>query len=184
MPAKQPDSSIYQLKVTLKYCKPPIWRRIQVRGNTTLYTLHQIIQITMGWTDSHLHQFIAGGVYYGESHPDLGLDVANEREVRLNQIVTKVKDRFVYEYDFGDGWEHEVVVEALMEPAPGVSYPRCITGKRHCPPEDVGGAWGYAHFLEAIQNEDHPEHEHYMEWSGGPFDPEEFDCQGINEGLK
>ena len=184
MPAKQQDSSIYQLKVTLKHSKPPIWRRIQVKGDTTLYKLHQIIQIAMGWTNSHLHQFIADGVYYGEPHPDFGFEVVSERRVRLNHIISDVKDKFIYEYDFGDGWEHEIVVEKILEPEPKVRYPRCIKGKRNCPPEDVGGVWGYDDFLEAIQKEDHPEHEEYLEWIGGSFDPEEFDCEVVNEELK
>ena len=184
MPAKQRDSSIYQLKVTLKHSKPPIWRRIQVKEDTTLYQLHQTIQIAMGWTNSHLHQFIANEVYYGEPHPDFGFEVKSERRTRLNQIASEVKDKFIYEYDFGDGWEHEIVVEEIMEPASRQRYPRCIKGKRSGPPEDVGGVWGYDNFLEAIQNEEHPEHEEYLEWIGGSFDPEAFDCAEVNEELK
>ena len=110
--------------------------------------------------------------------------MVSERRVRLDQIVSNVKDKFIYEYDFGDGWEHEIVVEKIMEAEPKVSYPGCIKGKRNCPPEDVGGVWGYDDFLEAVQNKDHPEHEEYLEWIGGSFDPEEFDCKGVNEELK
>jgi len=179
-----PDPSIYQLKVTLKHSKPPIWRRIHVKAHTTLYKLHQIIQIAMGWTNSHLHQFIADGVYYGEPHPDFGFEVVSERRVRLHQIASDVREKFIYEYDFGDGWEHEIVVEKLLAPEPKVRYPRCIKGKRNCPPEDVGGVWGYADFLEAIEQADHPEHEAYLEWIGGSFDPEEFDSDMVNAGLR
>ena len=146
MISKTPDSAIYQLKVTLKHSKPPIWRRIQVRADVTLYDLHEIIQIAMGWTDSHLHQFMANDVYYGEPNPDFGFDVANERRVRLHELVSEVKDKILYEYDFGDGWEHGIVLEKVPEPEPNGSYPRCISGRRQCPPEDVGGIWGYYHF--------------------------------------
>ena len=183
MPSKTPDSAIYQLKVTLKHSKPPIWRRIQVRADVTLYDLHEIIQIAMGWTDSHLHQFMANDVYYGEPNPDFGFDVANERRVRLHQLVSEVKDKILYEYDFGDGWEHEIVLEKVLEPEPKERYPRCISGRRQCPPEDVGGIWGYYRFLEAIQQEAHPEHEEYLEWVDGFFDPESFHIDVVNAQL-
>ena len=95
MPTQRQDLSIYQLKVTLKYSKPPIWRRIHVKADTTLYKLHWILQMAMGWTNSHLHQFIAHGDYYGEPHPDFGFEVIDERRVRLSQLVSKVKDKFL-----------------------------------------------------------------------------------------
>ena len=175
---------IFQLKVTLKRSKPLIWRRIQVRGDTTLGALHDIIQIAMGWTNSHLHQFIVGRTYYGEPHPDYGLEMNDQDAVQLDEIVEKKKDRFVYEYDFGDGWEHAILVEEVMEPDPDATYPRCVKGKRSCPPEDIGGSWGYAEFLEAIEDEDHPRHAEYMDWIGGEFDPDAFDREEVNEILK
>lgn len=184
MPAKKRDTVTYQLKVQLKHSKPPIWRRLQVSGDTTLYKLHQIIQTSMGWTNSHLHQFIADGVYYGEPHPDYGFDMENETRYLLRQLVSDVKDKFIYEYDFGDGWEHEIIVEKLMEPEPQTGYPRCIKGKRACPPEDVGGVWGYDEFLVAIQNKKHPEHKMYLDWIGGSFDPEDFDLDEVNQELR
>ncbi len=184
MPAKPKDSLVFQLKVTLRYSKPPIWRRIQVRSDVTLHQLHRIIQIAMGWTNSHMHQFIAFGEFYGEPEPEFDFDVKDERRVRLNQIVTQPKDAFIYEYDFGDGWEHEIVLEKILEPEQKASYPRCIKGKRNCPPEDVGGVWGYEGFLEAIGDADHPEHEEYVEWIGGSFDPEAFDLEEVNEELE
>ena len=186
MPVKKDTAApaIYQLKVTLKYSKPPIWRRIQVKENTTLFKLHKIIQIAMGWTSSHLHQFIADGVYYGEPDPDFDFEVVSERRVRLNQILRDVKDKFIYEYDFGDGWLHEIVVEKILEPEPKTHYPCCVKGKRNCPPEDIGGVWGYQNFLEAIQNKDHPEHDELLEWIGGSFDPEDLDLEVVNQELK
>jgi hypothetical protein len=181
MPA---EAQIYQIKVTLDDSKPPIWRRILVRGDVTLGKLHDILQVVMGWADYHLHQFIVGQTYFGEPHPDYGFEMHDERRVRLNQIVTGEGFKFRYEYDFGDSWLHNLLVEKVLPPEPGQPYPACIKGKRACPPEDVGGVWGYVYFLEAIQDPDHPEHEHYLEWIGGEFDPEEFDLDAINEALR
>jgi hypothetical protein len=184
MPAKKVDESpVYQLKVTIQGIRPPIWRRLQVRGSATLPKLHDAIQIAMGWTDSHLHMFNVGGVSYGL--PDPGLDdVRSEQRVKLGQIVSGAKDRFTYEYDFGDSWEHEILVEKVLPPDPGVHYPICLAGKRACPPEDVGGVWGYADFLDAIAHPEHAEHEEMLEWVGGAFDPEAFDLQAVNGALK
>lgn len=185
MPTKRTDeSAVYQLKVTLKGSKPPIWRRIQVRGSTTLARLHRILQIVMGWEEAHLHQFIVDGIYYGEPDPDWDLDIKSERRVRLEQIVSAVKDRFIYEYDFGDSWEHIIVVEKILPAEAGQRYPRCLTGRRACPPEDVGGVWGYLYFLEAISDAQHPEHEAMLEWVEDDFDPEAFDQEAVNRQLK
>jgi hypothetical protein len=180
MPSNTP---IYQIKVTLCESKPPIWRRILVPSDITLAKLHRILQAVMGWTDSHLHQFIVEGTYYGVPDPDDFIEVKSERRVRLNQVVAGETYRFIYEYDFGDSWEHELLVEKIVPPEKGVRYPVCIKGKRACPPEDVGGVWGYAEFLEAIRDPEHAEHEDYLEWIGGEFDPEAFDLDEINAAL-
>lgn len=178
--------NVYQIKVTLKGSKPPIWRRIQVTSDTGLYELHHILQVVMGWEDYHLHQFIIGGRYFGQPHPDYGFDLemVDETTVKLNQVVSGVKTKFTYEYDFGDGWEHTILIEKILPLEAGEHYPACLTGRRACPPEDCGGIWGYAYLLEAIQNPDHPEHEHLLEWVGGGFDPEAFDLDEINRALK
>jgi hypothetical protein len=181
MPSKSP---IYQIKVTLDESKPPIWRRILAPGDVTLEELHYIIQVAMGWTNSHLHQFIVGQTYYGEPHPDYDLDMRDERKFKLDRIAPGEGSRFRYEYDFGDSWLHTLLVEKVLEPQPGQYYPACVKGKRACPPEDVGGVWGYDTFLEAIQDPDHPEHEDYVEWVGGEFDPEAFDLDETNEILR
>ncbi|HET91351.1 MAG TPA: plasmid pRiA4b ORF-3 family protein [Chloroflexi bacterium] len=181
--AKQSTATIYQIKITLKGSKPPIWRRVLVHSDVTLEKLHYIIQDAMGWTNSHLHQFIVGGTYYGESHPDYGLDdMIDERRMRLEEIASE-GDKFIYEYDFGDSWEHVVLVEKVLEPETGQRYPVCIKGKRACPPEDVGGVWGYEEFLETIRDPDHPDHEEYLEWVGDDFDPEAFDLEETNDLL-
>jgi hypothetical protein len=145
-----------------------------------------VLQIVMGWTNSHLHQFKAGGRYYGKPDPNFAdmIEVVDERQVRLVQIAPHVKARFVYEYDFGDSWEHELVVEKILPPEKRVQYPRCIDGKRACPPDDVGGVWGYQEFLEAMRDPNHPEHEDMVEWIGGRFDPEAFDLRGVSGALQ
>lgn len=177
-------NSIYQLKVTLKDSHPGIWRRIQVADNVLLSHLHGILQLVMGWTNSHLHWFKVDGRIYAEPSTDYEFEVTDERVVRLNQIAPAVKNRFIYEYDFGDSWEHEVMVEKILPPEKDVRYPRCLDGARACPPEDVGGVWGYADFVKAIRNTRHPEHDEMLEWVGGEFDPEAFDVRGVNGMLE
>jgi len=181
------DVPIYQIKVTLDDSKPPIWRRILVRSDITLGELHDILQaVMMGWADYHLHQFIVGETYYGVPDPDYEgfLEMHDESRVRLNQIVTGEGFKFRYEYDFGDSWLHNLLVEKVLPPESGQQYPVCIKGKGACPPEDVGGIWGYYMFLEAIQDPNHPEHEDYLEWVGGDFDPEAFDLDEVNQALR
>lgn len=186
MPSRKPeDSPVYQLKLTLRESKPPIWRRLQVRGSTTLAKLHQILQVVMGWTDSHLHQFIVDGVSYGIPDPEWpDFELKNERRVKLGQLVTAVDERFVYEYDFGDSWEHALIVERILPAEPGVRYPICLAGQQACPPEDVGGIGGYADFVEAIQHPAHPEHAAMRTWVGRPFDAAAFDVETVNHALK
>jgi Plasmid pRiA4b ORF-3-like protein len=176
-----PPSEIYQLKVTLRGVKPPIWRRLQVPGDIRLGRLHDVLQVAMGWDNDHMHAFTIHGVSYGR--PDRELGFVSEDRVRLNELISAEKTRFRYEYDFGDSWDHELLVEIILPPEPGAAYPRCIAGKRRCPPEDCGGIWGYAEFLEAIRDPDHPEHESMREWAGDEFDPEAFDLEEINRRL-
>jgi len=177
---------IYQIKVTLTGSKPPIWRRIQVRSDITLAKLHDIIQAVMGWYDYHLHQFIVAGAYFGVPDPEYDdwVDMRDEKKMRLNQITTSQGFKFAYEYDFGDSWEHTLLVEKILPPEEGVQYPVCVKGRRACPPEDVGGIWGYDGFLEAIQDPNHPEYDMYLEWIGGEFDPEAFDLDEANAALR
>ena len=128
---------IYQIKVTLVGSKPPIWRRIQVPASIKLSELHGILQMVMGWTDSHMHAFVSARSY-GEADPEL--EMADEGRVTLNKVVQREKAKFRYEYDFGDGWEHQLLVEKVLPADPGVHSSRCVTGKRRCPPEDCGGS--------------------------------------------
>jgi hypothetical protein len=179
-------ANIYQLKITLEGSRPPIWRRIHVPGDLTLATLHSVIQEVMGWQDSHLHQFIVGKSYYGNPSMDeiSELKIKDERKVRLDRALSRPMQKIVYEYDFGDGWYHEILLEEILEPQAGARYPVCIAGKRACPPEDVGGIGGYANFLAAINDPDHEEHDEYLEWAGGEFDPEEFNLDRVNAILR
>jgi hypothetical protein len=174
---------IAQLKVVLDGIEPPIWRRIEVPLDLTFARLHDVLQITFGWTDSHLHQFEAGELRIGVPDPDWGDEnVEDEQVVRLDRVIPRSK-RFIYEYDFGDSWIHRITVEKTQEPEEGAAYPRCVGGERSAPPEDCGGAPGYEEFLDAISDRDHEEHESMLEWSGGKFDPERFDLASVNRRL-
>ena len=183
MPTKSTDL-IYQLKVSLRGSKPPIWRRLLVPEAITLHQLHQIIEIAMGWEGGHLHQFDIDDEYYGVPSLEDWEPVKNERRHHLNQIAPSEKSKFMYVYDFGDNWEHEILVEKIQAPKPGIQYPLCIEGKRACPPDDVGGVWGYKEFVEAMRDPNHAEHEFYLDWYGDDFDPEEFDIEGVNKVLE
>jgi hypothetical protein len=177
------DAPVYRLKVTLKGSKPPIWRRIEVMGKTSLYKLHQVLQVVMGWEDYHMYEFEVGGVHYGEPDPSLGPDMKNSSRMKVAQIATGTKRRFTYTYDFGDDWEHEILIEKAQPVEAGVRYPRCTAGARACPPEDCGGMWGYVQLLEVIANPENPRHGERLEWIGENFDPEAFDLEGINRQL-
>ena len=180
---KPADTTIYQLKISLRETKPPIWRTLQVLSSTTLRQLHFIVQGSMGWYNSHLHQFLIDGIEYGEPAPEYDFDVTDEAKVKLSKVVGGEKAKFSYIYDFGDSWEHTILVEKILPRDPKILYPICIKGKRACPPEDCGGPWGYVEFLEAIQNPSHPDHDDMLEWIDGAFDPEEFDLDEVNQRL-
>lgn len=175
-------AGVYELKVTLRDTSPPIWRRIRVRNDVTLFKLHSVLQYVMGWMDGHMHQFVAGAKAYGRVDPEFP-ECENEKKVLLSQVLLKPKDSLVYEYDFGDGWEHAVVLEQVLGAEPGGKYPYVVEGKRACPPEDCGGTGGYEHLLKVLADPRHPEHAEMMEWVGGSFDPEAFDAGEINRGF-
>jgi hypothetical protein len=174
---------VFQLKVTLLGSSPPIWRRVLVPSDLTLSKLHDVLQVLMGWTDSHLHQFHAAGAVYGTLDPESGLERKSEQKARLNDVLGRPKDRMVYEYDFGDSWEHEVLLEKMLPREPKVRYPVVTAGRRACPPEDVGGVWGYADFLKAIRDSSHSDHEEMVEWAGEGFDSEAFDVGEANRAF-
>ena len=152
----------------------------------TLADLHEVLQTAFGWTDSHLHQFDVRGTLYRVPDPDdvdWGRPVGDERRASLREVVGTRVRKLVYEYDFGDGWEHDITVERRLPAEPGASYPRCSAGRRACPPEDCGGPWGYAHLLAIVADPGHPEHHDRREWLGEAFDPDAFDLDAVNTSL-
>lgn len=179
--------TIYQLKVTLEDIKPPIWRRILVSSKINLGQFHIVLQIAMGWTNSHLHQFISGQTMYGMADDnmsvELGLDLEDETQDQLSDLLTEEKDSLRYEYDFGDGWLHKIVLEKKLTYDEAVNLPSCVKGKRACPPEDCGGVWGYEELLEVLKDPSHPEYEEMLEWLEGKFEPEDFDLEETNRML-
>lgn len=178
---------IYQLKVTLRWTKPPIWRRLLVPAGFTLADLHWAVQVAMGWDDSHLHEFRIGQKRFGKPDRNDGFmgpsAVDNEHSSYLFRVLGKVGGKAIYTYDFGDGWEHAIVVEKVLPPEPGLAYPICVGGKLQGPPEDCGGIPGYYNLLEAIRNPQHPEREDLLDWVGGEFDPETFSVDEVNRRL-
>ncbi len=167
----------YQFRITLADIKPPIWRRIQV-GNCTLDKFHEHIQTAMGWTNSHLHQFEIGPLLYGDPalmEEDF-VSYMNSMRTMLNEILPAKKKKFeiFYEYDFGDSWRHRIEFEGIHQIEEGVKLPCCIGGARACPPEDVGGSFGYQDLLKALADPNHEEHMAYRRWIGRKFDAEKF----------
>ncbi len=180
--ALKPTPKIYQLKITLIGSKPPIWRRVLVRSDIMLPKFHCVLQAVMGWTDSHMHAFRAGEEYYGEPGEDMDY-MKNEASVKLDKLFHKEKDSLIYEYDFGDGWEHKVSLEKILPFDESLKTPICIKGKLACPPEDCGGLYGYYELLETLADPKHPDREDMLEWLGGEFDPEDFSPEEVNELL-
>ena len=177
---------VYQLKVTLLETSPPVWRRFLVSSDVSLHRLHLMLQDMMGFRNYHLYRFEIDSTQYSEPHPDNDLHqfpFEDSERVRLGSLVVDRGSRFLYEYDFGDGWLHEVMLEDILEHQPGKRYPTCVGGQRACPPEDCGGPWGYAELLEVIGDPDHEEHLDMMEWLGGEFDPDAFDVDRVNRML-
>ena len=178
-PPQEKSSQVYQLKITLLGSKPSIWRRLLVPGTMSLETLSYVLLAVMGWGGGHMHQFHApDGTRYGE--PNSELELVDEARARLDRVLPRAKSAMIFEYDFGDSWEHKVAVEKILGPSDDLVVPSCIDGKRACPPDDCGGIWGYVDFLEAIGDPEHDQHDEMMEWGGEDFDPEHFDPKEVN----
>lgn len=173
---------VFQLKVSLRGIRPPVWRRLLVPARATLGQLHTAIQVAFGWGNYHLHQFTVHGEEYGPRDPDGEMDVRSE-EVALARLGLELKAKIRYEYDFGDDWVHDIMVEKIMVPEDPLVVPVCLGGKRACPPEDCGGTGGYEDMLEALDYPAHPRHEEFFEWLGGGWDPEEFNLEDVNARL-
>ena len=176
-------SKVYRLKVSLRGAKPPIWRRLLVKDNTGLHRLHLIIQDAMGWQNSHLYHFDTGEIRYTEYFDDDFIDDAEKpaSSTRLGDLGLQDGDVLWYVYDFGDDWLHEVEVEQISPFERGAGYPRCLAGRRACPPEDCGGVYGYDRMLSALRSKSDPERREYLEWLGRDWDPDEFDQQATDK---
>jgi hypothetical protein len=184
------DQTIYQLKIALEDIEPLIWRRVLVASDTSLPDLHKIIQSSMGWTNSHLHQFIKDRQFYSIPFDDgWGEDrIIDSRNFQINDLLQEEKQTITYEYDFGDSWRHSITLEKIPPVDTDKHYPICINGKRNCPPEDCGGPWGYQQMLEILDDPGHSEHELWSgwinEWYEDGFDPEFFDKGEVNKLLQ
>jgi hypothetical protein len=180
---------LYQIQIALRKYKPKIWRRILVDPGLKLTDLHLIIQTVMGWSNTHLHQFRKHRIHFvpsDEDISDLFPDDINytKKKTKISDILLFEKDKAIYDYDFGDGWEHDLVLEKIIPFEKGMIHPVCVKGKYQCPPEDCGGVWGYEDMLEVLRNPKHPEYKEITEWIGEDFDPDYFNLEEINALLK
>jgi len=185
MPAKKNavPREIYQLKVTLLGTSPPIWRRLLVPADATQAQLHDVLQAAMGWEDVHMHKFSAGQRRIGRPNPEdrfMAMPaVENESTVRLSSILGRVGSKAIYTYDFGDSWEHSLVLEKRLPVDPNTAYPVCTDGQLACPPEDCGGIPGFYDLIEALSDPNHERYEEMLEWIG-EFDPQAFSVESVN----
>jgi hypothetical protein len=187
MKTVDPGQDVYQIKVTLLGTKPPVWRRMLVHADITLAQLHDVLQTAMGWEDSHLHEFRVGRRRFGQPGP---VDpfmrmprVESERTARLRALLEETAAKMIYAYDFGDSWEHSIVLEKVLLADPNITYPVCTDGRLACPPEDCGGIPGYYDLLEAINNPDDESFEELRDWVGDDFDPQAFSVDEVNRLL-
>jgi len=180
---------LYKFRIALNESEPPIWRRIQVK-NCTLEKVHEHIQLAMGWENEHLHRFRINDEIYGDAQ--LLDDGFEDQYEFIDSTVTKISNvvprsgkrfRFEYEYDFGDGWVHEVLFEGCLAATEGQKYPVCVEGERACPPEDVGGLDGYNEYLQIIGDPKHEQHEEMLEWRS-KFDPALFDSNKASKKMR
>lgn len=177
---KKKFAQVYQFKIILKGIKPPLWRKIQVPETYTFWDLHVAIQDAMGWTDSHLHDFAIlnprskANERIGIPDDDFEFDILPGWELNITDYFSLKNNSAVYVYDYGDNWEHAITLEKILPRDKEKEYPRCIDGKRACPPEDCGGIHGYDDFLEAIMDPKHEQHEDMLQWAGKDFEPERF----------
>jgi len=187
MPAKKGAvlPEIYQLKITLLDTDPPIWRRLLLPADLTLAKLSGVLEVTMGWGGMHLHEFSVGERRIGQADLEDGPmepSIEDERTVRLSGILGRVGSKAIYTYDFGDNWEHAIVLEKRLPIDPSMGYPVCTEGQLACPPEDCGGIPGYYDLIEALHDPDHASHEEMLEWSGD-YDPQAFSVDKVNRVL-
>ena len=178
----------YQIQIALANSKPKIWRRILVQPDLSLSDFHMTIQIVMGWENSHLHQFIKNETFYTERlDDDMGwgdLNNVDYKDLKISDLLVRENDKIDYEYDFGDSWHHDVILEKILLSSDKTKYPICVDGKLACPPEDCGGIWGYADLLQVFKNPKHKDYADLLDWLDGEFDPDHFDKEEVNKILK
>jgi hypothetical protein len=176
---------IFRIFVSLLEIEPPIWRRIELSSRTTLKQFHRILQIAMGWSDYHMHEFAVNGQRYGIPAPEFDEpgEVIAEGRVRLEEVLSVLGARMLYTYDLGDYWQHSIQLESIHSPAPGATYPRVLAGGRSCPPEDCGGTGGYRDLLEILLDPTHEEFEDMRNWAG-EFNAEVFSADAVNRRLR
>lgn len=188
IPKKRPFQEVFQFKITLLDTRPPVWRRILVPGSYTFYDLHVAIQNAMGWTDSHLHRFekrdIKGKPWghailidcpYAAEENEQEENTLYVTETPITHVFKRIGDKMVYTYDFGDNWEHEVLLEKILPKETSVKYPVCLDGRLSCPPEDCGSTLGYYDCIQALKDRKNKE---LLDWIGD-WDPEYFDPQDV-----
>lgn len=195
------DKGVLQLKIDLQEARPPIWRRVLAPPSFTLGDLHYLIQDAMGWTNSHMHEFVVGGewtpngVWDGTRYRDARFDDGDEDEGKdengttLKEVLQKPGDFLAYIYDFGDNWMHRVELEEILDKAPRNRHvPCCTGGERACPPDDCGGIWGYEELLAILANPKHEDYEDMKEWIEGmvgeSFDPDAFNIAAANRAIQ
>ena len=173
----------YEIRVQLQEIEPPIWRILRVRPQTSLARLHKILQRAMGWKNYHLYLFEVGGKRYGEPSTEWDIEVLDSRRMTVEKIFSGGMKSFVYEYDLGDSWRHDIALLGTVEGAPGEKI-ACIAGARACPPEDCGSIPGYYELLVTLSDPEHEDHDAMLEWVGSKYDPNAFDSATIDQALK
>jgi hypothetical protein len=158
---------------------------VLVAGESRLDQLHGVIQVAMGWSDYHMHVFSTDAGEYGVPDPELGF--LDARHTTLSRLLSEPGDRIRYTYDFGDNWEHDIVLESALPEHPEQLYPTCVAGKGACPPEDCGGIWGYARLREVLADPSDEEHAGMLEWleleRGSDFGAATFEIDAVNDAL-
>ena len=178
---------VFEIQIILRGSKPKIWRRMLIPSDLPLSDFHEVIQTSMGWQDSHLHQFEKNNIYYtmkieGDDFYD-NKKKKDYKDLVVSDLLTKKHDRITYEYDSEDRWEHDIFLEEIVPSDSQTKYPLCIEGKMSCPPEDCGGIQGYHDILVIIKNPEHIYYENYKDWLDEDFDPEYFDLEEVNRRL-
>ncbi len=181
---------IIQLKISLAHSKPLIWRQILIHKDITFFELHHILQIVMGWSNSHLYEFNLEGYRIGEVDEEeknnrySSSEVFSSTTIKISELVTQPKDSINYLYDFGDDWKHQIKVEKFHGIDTVLNYPICINGQMNCPPEDCGGIDLFYHCIDVLKDKKHPDHQEVTRWFTKKYNPEQFDKEKINRKLK